>query len=238
MSHNNKYDLSGGWLDLFLIFLGPVVISIPLEFLISLFNSLQKDYQIMLNTLMRTLLLLLFFYLIAIRRNHLSWRDFGLKKRNLLRHFLRGVLAGILIVFIILIVNVFFMSIVTSFTRLRPEVQTVTRIVLELEWGFPLMIMVAVVVFLAPFFEELCFRALIYPFLRSRWGDLKAVVGSSLLFGLAHGNPWAILPAFCGGMGLVLLYRKYKNLWVPIFAHSTWNGIMIFFLLLFKKYGN
>lgn len=234
-----KFDLTGGWLDLVLIFLGPVLLSFPLEFLFSLTlaSYIGSDYYIMFNSLIRTLLMLVFFYFIAIRKNSLQWDDLGLRRENLLRNVLRGVLAGLIIVLLIIVLNSLLISIITSYTGLQPEAQTVTQLVLELDGGIPLAIMIIIVVFLAPLFEELFFRGLVYPFLADRWDDRKAILGSSLLFGLAHGNPWSILPAMLGGIALVLLFRRYKNLWTAVFAHSTWNGMMIIILLIIKALG-
>jgi uncharacterized protein len=50
-----------------------------------------------------------------------------------------------------------------------------------------------------------------------------AYVGTACLFALAH-SMW--LPGLFAGMVYGELYKTYKNLWVPIFAHAVTNGAL------------
>jgi uncharacterized protein len=50
-----------------------------------------------------------------------------------------------------------------------------------------------------------------------------AYVGSACLFALEH-SLW--LPGLFAGMVYGELYKTYKNLWVPIFAHAVTNGLL------------
>lgn len=50
-----------------------------------------------------------------------------------------------------------------------------------------------------------------------------AYVGSACLFALEH-SLW--LPGLFAGLVYGELYKTYKNLWVPIFAHAVTNGLL------------
>jgi CAAX prenyl protease-like protein len=50
-----------------------------------------------------------------------------------------------------------------------------------------------------------------------------AYVGSACLFALEH-SLW--LPGLFAGLVYGELYKTYKNLWVPIFAHAVTNGVL------------
>lgn len=53
--------------------------------------------------------------------------------------------------------------------------------------------------------------------------SLYAYIASSVLFALEH-NLW--LAGLFAGLVYGALYIKYKNLWVPIFAHAVTNGLL------------
>lgn len=84
---------------------------------------------------------------------------------------------------------------------------------------------------IVPVMEELFWRSFVM-----RWVDNKnflsirpenislyAYISSSALFALEH-NLW--LAGLFAGLVYGALYIKYKNLWVPIFAHAVTNGLL------------
>ncbi len=87
------------------------------------------------------------------------------------------------------------------------------------------VILLAVVI--APVAEELIFRGYFYGVLRKYSGRFWAVAITSFLFAGIHGH----LPSLTGllilGVVLALIYERTSNLWVPIAAHSFFNGISI-----------
>lgn len=73
---------------------------------------------------------------------------------------------------------------------------------------------------LAPLTEELVFRGMLYRAWERQWGWLPAMIASSGLFALYHGN---FAPAFVGGVISVCLLRRAGSIWAPILAHSAYN---------------
>ena len=83
----------------------------------------------------------------------------------------------------------------------------------------------------SPIAEEVFFRGIVYGFLR-RWGVLVAVVGSTVVFVLAHAIISGIpLTQVAGGLVFAVAYEVEGNLMVPITIHALGN-LAIFSLSL------
>jgi membrane protease YdiL (CAAX protease family) len=81
---------------------------------------------------------------------------------------------------------------------------------------------------LAPIAEEVFFRGLLFPVLRSRWGTAAGVLATGLLFSLVHasGSPVeALIVLFVLGSGLCLLYLRTGSLLPCIGLHALNNAI-------------
>lgn len=84
-----------------------------------------------------------------------------------------------------------------------------------------LMLLVAVVPAVC---EETLFRGLIQGGLR---GGLGGLVGSSLLFGLAHGSVYRLLPTFLLGMAMGTLRQRSGSLLPSMVFHALNNGLLV-----------
>lgn len=80
---------------------------------------------------------------------------------------------------------------------------------------------------LVPLVEEFAFRGVIFSTLEKH-GTGFAIVGSSLIFGLAHMDPSSVVFASIAGLGMALVYAKTRNLWVSVAIHALNNGIATF----------
>lgn len=74
--------------------------------------------------------------------------------------------------------------------------------------------------------EEMIYRGYILRTLRP-YGNVFAVIVSSLLFSLMHGNLRQIPFAFIVGLVLGLLYVFTNNIWLPIAVHFANNAISV-----------
>ncbi len=84
----------------------------------------------------------------------------------------------------------------------------------------------------APVVEELIFRGVILDGLQIRYGAKTAVIVSSLLFGLTHLIPWAIVNAFLLGFFFAWLRLKTGSLRLCMIAHAMYNSVP----LMLSKY--
>lgn len=89
---------------------------------------------------------------------------------------------------------------------------------------------------LAPIFEEILFRGIILRgMLQKGISPIFSIFFSSLLFGLAHLNPWQFLGAgFFGGL-IGFVYYRTKSLWLAIFLHGLNNCISFYYMLKFQS---
>jgi membrane protease YdiL (CAAX protease family) len=102
--------------------------------------------------------------------------------------------------------------------------------------------MVAVFVFFAcaaaPLIEELTFRGFIFNALRRYAPVWVAVLGSSVLFGLAHwqpGNAGALIPLAAAGAVLALVYYRSGSLVASMLTHAMFNGVTVVLVLVFHQ---
>ncbi|EOP74682.1 CAAX amino protease [Bacillus cereus VDM006] len=74
----------------------------------------------------------------------------------------------------------------------------------------------------APIMEEVIFRGFFLQRMTFKWGIKRAVIVSSLIFGLGH---FDVVGAFVFGVVMCLLYIKTKNIWTNIAVHALNNCI-------------
>ena len=93
--------------------------------------------------------------------------------------------------------------------------------------------MIVLAVIMAPIFEEIVFRGIIQKGLINKgMNSATAIIISSVVFGLVHGNPWQFVGAVLLGCVLGLVYHKTKSLLLPILLHAFNNlcsSILIFY---------
>jgi membrane protease YdiL (CAAX protease family) len=117
------------------------------------------------------------------------------------------------------------------FNHGRPLPSNTRELFVQRPHGLGILILALLVTaVLAPVCEEVFFRGMLYRYLRARWPVWAAVLGSAILFGMAHfsgldGLP--LLPVF-GFMGVVLalVYEWTGSLGNTILLHALNNGIL------------
>ena len=154
----------------------------------------------------------------------LRWSDFK-------KHFKTGVVWGVvikavptLLAMVVLLIVALFIPL-TEFTGNNP-LPSMGQI--NLDW----MITALHIGIVVPIFEEIIFRGLIHSLLRKRYGFKKALVISSIFFGLMHGIGAVTIFAIVAGLGLALLYEKTGSLAPGMVAHSVGNLISVVFSAL------
>lgn len=88
--------------------------------------------------------------------------------------------------------------------------------------------LVVMAVLMAPLFEEIIFRGIILKgLLNDKVRPKTAILISSVLFGLVHGNPWQFVGAVMLGSVIGLVYYKTKSLLLPILLHAFNNACSV-----------
>ncbi len=101
--------------------------------------------------------------------------------------------------------------------------------VVDLVWGSSSLTLVSLLeyVILAPLFEELVFRGLLFAILRRKFRFLPAALISAGLFGLAHGYGIVGLISVCwSGVLWAWIYEKTGSLAPGILAHAI-NNLLV-----------
>jgi hypothetical protein len=93
--------------------------------------------------------------------------------------------------------------------------------------GGSIVITVLLVGIAGPIAEEIFFRGFVFTGLFKRFGTRRALFFSSLLFGLFHIDPGAIVPTFVLGLALGWVYLKTGSIWPAMFAHGLHNTVAV-----------
>ena len=95
------------------------------------------------------------------------------------------------------------------------------------------LVFIALVVF-PPFGEEVIFRGILYPGLKTKMKKIIAAIIASTLFGLAHWQ-WNVgADTFVLSMVAIYAYEKHNTLWLPIGLHAIKNFVAFLALFVFK----
>ncbi len=95
------------------------------------------------------------------------------------------------------------------------------------EAGGSIVITILLVGIAGPVAEEVFFRGFVLTGLLKRFGVRRALLFSSLLFGLFHIDPGAIVPTFALGLVLGWVYLKTGSVWPAMFAHGLHNTVAV-----------
>jgi len=83
---------------------------------------------------------------------------------------------------------------------------------------------VAMLVVMAPLFEELLCRGVVLEALRARYGVVAAWLFSSLFFGVLHVYPGQVIGTFAVGLVLGFIYIATDSLWTAMALHAINNA--------------
>lgn len=89
--------------------------------------------------------------------------------------------------------------------------------------GQPVLLMLLTVGIFAPVMEELLFRGLVYGRLKEWVKPVTAMIMTSVVFGLFHGNAVQFFYATVLGLVLAFVYEKTGTLMIPILFHVVAN---------------
>jgi uncharacterized protein len=91
--------------------------------------------------------------------------------------------------------------------------------------GWSLAATIALGGLIIPLAEEMLFRGIGFTALR-RYGLLTGVLGSALIFALAHGFSVVLVAAFVIGVVNALMMERSGSLWPGVVAHATNNTVL------------
>lgn len=203
------------------------------EELQDIIGNLTIEIYFLITELIFAFILLVFiplsWYIIV---NTISFRKAISKIRITLENidiaFLWGIFAAILIYIIIFVFSFILQSLGTNPTDLSN--------VTDLDFLSPPILFVLVAVI--PVAEEIFFRGFLLEKIGSFAGQNVAIVATSVLFGIAHigyGKLFPVIMPMIMGLLLAYIVIKTKNLFASIFAHVSFNVVVIILYFLGKS---
>ena len=203
-----------------------------LYFLASFVGLLFYEEQIPLVRLAASFLIyavIMVLMALVNRRRGSSWADsFGMGTKQLKKLVLAPVLYLALIPFLMLAATAWHLLLQYGF-GLEIDLQDVAQVVTqEPSWLQALYILMAI--FVAPLFEEIMFRGLLFPYLVKRGDLVGGTVLVSLLFAMMHFHLPSFVPLFLLSATLCLAYWRTGSLWVGIGTHAIFNAVSILVL--------
>ncbi|MEM6886305.1 MAG: CPBP family intramembrane glutamic endopeptidase [Verrucomicrobiota bacterium] len=115
-----------------------------------------------------------------------------------------------------------------------PEPQPVIVEFLQADDHRGVITLLVMAVVIAPLWEEIVFRGILYPLLRGLQNRIFAVLVTGILFGLLHDHPPAYIPLAFLGIILAWCYEKTGKLGYCIALHACFNAATAIGLLLIK----
>lgn len=165
--------------------------------------------------------------MLLIRRKGSTGRDLGLTWVNARKNILTGLFGGSVLAIVVVGLGV----LISSLTG-PPPPQEVEKMLSGLKKGKDILLPFVSVSVLAPVSEEIYFRGMVYPMIRSKLGVKAALILSGLFFSSLHLDLFRLIPIWVGGIALAYFYEKTGSLITSIAAHSTWNTLMLVLMYL------
>lgn len=157
-----------------------------------------------------------------------SWRELGLQR------FQRNTLAlgcGLLVgVYTLVILNNLIMMALGVIT----QAEVITDLLSELDAPFLFAFVTAIV---APITEELFFRGFLFKGLREKYGWVNALMFSSIIFALFHGQLATLIPTFLLGALFAYLFQRSGSVYPGMFLHFVVNAMGVCGLLFANQFG-
>ena len=179
----------------------------PLNVLISKF--IDKDVSTLINYVLVYGLTFCIVYSIRKRKTSNSTFNFNIENQRI-------------VPFVIIAIVALNFGLMAPIINLIPMPESVQNMFTDLMGEYSLFTFLTIVV-AAPVLEELIFRGIILDGLLKKNSPIKSILISSVLFGLAHLNPWQFIAAFSLGAFSGWIYYKTKSLSYAILIHAANN---------------
>jgi len=160
---------------------------------------------------------------INYKREKLS---FGLSIKNL-KYVIWTPLIYLITIILLLFVGLLNQYLLTNFFDIEIKPQEILEKFKELENSFEISIFVIGSAVVAPIYEELLFRGIIFPKLIQKTNFTIALLLSSLIFAVLHFHLSALLPLFVLSIILSITYLYTSTIWASISLHALFNLISI-----------
>lgn len=126
---------------------------------------------------------------------------------------------------------IFVSSILTALFPQWATTQDVINTTLQVECSWDVFAAFLSVAVMAPICEELLFRGYLYHAVCAKFQAKTAIMITSFVFALVHGQWFQLLPLFLAGVFLNLFYVRTQSLIATVLMHSAWNTFSLFLVI-------
>lgn len=200
------------------------------------FEKTSEHLLMLLGTLCLDCFVFIFIFYVAIHQAKGSLAHLGLKMNRFLSNVATGIL-GYLSALPVLFLTLLAVLGIAELLKYELPPQPVQELFLMEKGQGTLLLAMALVALLGPFFEELFFRGLLYNTLKKHLRPVRALWLTSAIFAAVHANLFGFFPILVLSALLTLLYEKTGSLVSSITVHVMHNSFMIGFLLWMKGLG-
>ena len=123
----------------------------------------------------------------------------------------------------------------TQWFHWTPPVEPIQELVFQEQRGAVLGLVLVLACVIGPVAEELFFRGVLYPAIRTRTSRLAATLLSGAAFSLVHTNVVGFLPIMALGCLLAYLYESTGSLASPLAVHIVHNSLLMSLALVLRK---
>lgn len=201
-------------------------------------NNATEARQVWLQVGFTPVFQLITFVLVGrfLKRNDMTWTEaFGFTTRRLARNIFLAI-GSVVFVLPISLGLLWLSRKLMEFWFLKPELQTMVKALESAQsWDHYVLLGVTAIV-LAPAWEELVFRGVLFSAVKQAGYPRLAWIGTSLLFAAVHVNLVTFLSLFAVGAVMAWLYQRTDNLVAPIFAHALFNGVNFAWMIIGNSY--
>jgi membrane protease YdiL (CAAX protease family) len=169
---------------------------------------------------------------VFLRQSNISWREaFGLCPPSRARAIAAGLAVGVMILPSAWLLQTI-SQLVMEWMRFKPVAEVAVAELQNSGLSAAEKILLGVfTILVAPIAEEALFRGILYPTIKQAGFPRWALWGTSVLFGVMHGNMAALAPLVLLAVVLVFLYESTDSLLAPIATHSMFNAVNYFYLV-------
>jgi hypothetical protein len=165
------------------------------------------------------------FYLLGLRRRGLSWESIGLRPPS--SSWIWGAILTSFVFIPLMGVIALLIQRVLGLPEQNPQLPFLAPENLTWVGALGMILLGGLAV---PFAEELFFRGVVYLWLRDRLGFWPALLISSMVFGILHGEVSVAGATFVMGLALGWFYEKSQSLWPSIIIHALNNSLKLILL--------
>jgi len=201
-----------------------IISVILLSIIVSFFIPIKESITLqMLSFCLFGLLVSILIIWINYKKEKLS---FGLSYKNL-RYVIWTPLIYLITIILLLFVSLLNQYLLSNFFNVEIKPQDILEKFKELENSIEIIIFVFGSTIIAPIYEELLFRGILFPKLLQKTNLIWAIVLSSLVFAILHFHLSALLPLFVLSIILSFTYLYTSTIWACISLHALFNLISI-----------